>query len=140
MEAPGMIEPVIKYLTSVKDSAVKMFNGGIVSLAAMHNKKLIYKGKALQLYLYELYFDKNNPPFFICLDADKHFFAQAQSWSSVIRKGYEPLADTLNKMQKLQSKDYYGKQINVLSNDLPSMFAVSHVRLYDAENAIMKMI
>jgi len=137
-EAPGMMEPVVKYLATRKGSAVKQFNGGTVSLAAIHQKNILFKGKILNLYLYELYFDKNTPPVFFWFDADRHFFAQAQSWFSMVRKGYESLADTLNKIQEIQSKDYYGKQMKALSNDLPAMFAVTHVRVYDAENATMQ--
>jgi imidazolonepropionase-like amidohydrolase len=137
-EAPGMMEPVVKYLATQKDSVVKQFNGGTVSLAAIHEKNILFKGKTLHLFLYELYFDKNTPPVFFWFDADKHFFAQAQSWFSMVRKGYESLADTLNKLQEIQSKGYYGKQMKALSNDLPGMFAVTHVRVYDAANATMQ--
>ncbi len=136
--APGMMEPVVKYLTNQNDSVVKQFNGGTISLSAMHEKNILFKGKALHLYLYELYFNTNNPPVFFWFDADKHFFAQAQSWFSMVRKGYESLADTLNKIQELQSIDYYSKQMRSLSSDLPATFAVTHVRVYDAENATMQ--
>lgn len=137
-EAPAMMEPVVKYLATQKDRTAKQFNGGTVSLAGIHPKQISFKGKTLTLYLYELYFDKNTPPVFFWFDADKHFFAQAQSWFSMVRKGYESLADTLNKLQELQSKDYYGKQMKALSNDLPAMFAITHVRIYDAANATMQ--
>ncbi len=137
-KAPAMIEPVIKYLITAKDSVSKQFNGGTVSLAGVHPKNILYNGKTLTLYLYELYFDKNTPPVFFWFDADKHFFAQAQSWFSMVRKGYESLADTLNKIQELQSTSYYGKQMKALSNDLPVMFAIAHVRVYDAANATMQ--
>src|SRR5437762_14098491 len=39
-EAPGMMEPVVKYLSIQKDSAAKQCNGGTVSLAAIHEKNI----------------------------------------------------------------------------------------------------
>src|SRR5262249_46510713 len=103
----------------------------------LHEKTISFQNKALHLHLCEAYFNKNQPPFFFWLNSDKHFFANVSDWFSTIQKGYEPLVDTLVSMQEAQSVSYFQKQINTLSTAAPLAFAVTHVRVYDAENAKM---
>jgi imidazolonepropionase-like amidohydrolase len=138
MNIPGMIEPVVKYLAGAKDHTAKVFNGGTISLAAMHRKQIMVNGEPLQLYLYELYLNKNTPPYFVWFDANKHFFANISTWFSTIKKGYERLTDTLNALQERQAKGYYAKQMASLSENLPLQFAITHVRVYDAPHAAMQ--
>ncbi|HXL58832.1 MAG TPA: hypothetical protein VN958_21365, partial [Chitinophagaceae bacterium] len=108
-----------------------------VSIVPLHEKTVSVSGKSIHLYLCEMYFNTNNPPVFVWLDDNKHFFASVSDWFNIIRSGYEALSDTLNTLQELQSKDYYGKQMKALADTLPQQFAVTHVQLYDAEHALM---
>ena len=136
-EVPGSVEPVIKYLLAQKNMSAKVFKGGAVSIVPLHEKTVSVSGKSIHLYLCEMYFNTNNPPVFVWLDDNKHFFASVSDWFNIIRSGYETLSDTLNTLQELQSKDYYGKQMKALADTLPQQFAVTHVQLYDAEHALM---
>lgn len=137
-ECPGFIEPIIKFLLQQKEMKAPVFNGGTLQLMPLIEKNISMKGKPVKLYLCKLYFDENTPPFYVWLDKDQHFFANVSDWFSTIQRGYESLNDTLNSLQELQSKNYYIRQMKELSEALPAQFAVTNVRLYDAEHATME--
>ena len=133
--APGMIEPQIRYLLRQKDLQATSSTGGVIRVLPLHEKIFSMHGDVQRLYLCEMYYGENSPPYFIWLDSDKHFFASVSDWFSTIRRGSEVLTDTLIRLQENQSKDYYAKQMQSLSDVLPDELAFIHVRLYDSENA-----
>ncbi|MBP9882145.1 MAG: amidohydrolase family protein [Chitinophagales bacterium] len=135
--SPGFIEPVIKYLLQQPDGKATVFGGGSTQAIPLMEKHFSSNGKKIQLYLCELYYNENTPPFYAWLDQDKHFFANVNDWFSTIRSGYESLNDTLNTVQEMQAKNYYIKQMKALSDSLPAQFAVTKVRVFDAEHAMM---
>ncbi len=136
--SPGFIEPVVKFLLRQPEQKATAFGGGTLQLMPLIEKKVSVNGKTITLYLCELYFNENTPPFYAWLNKDKHFFANVNDWFSTIQRGYESLTDTLNTLQEIQSKGYYAKQMKALSEPLPLQFAVTNVRLYDAEHAVMQ--
>lgn len=137
IEAPGILEPIIKALLQQPNLTTTAFNSGKIQILPLHSETISFKGKKLQLKLCEMYSNENNPPFFIWLTNENKFFAGVSGWFSQISQGYESLADTLLDIQEKQSLVYYGKQMNELSTALPAAFAVTHVRLFDAEHATM---
>jgi len=137
MQAPGSIELMIKAVLNELGSSATIFIGDTVEVKPLHEKTISFLNKPLHLLLAEIYYGKNNPPDFIWLNSDRKFFASVSDWFSTIQKGYEPLADTLNKIQEAQSLSYYTKQMNSLSSEIPAAFAITNVRVYDSENAVM---
>ncbi|HUM46706.1 MAG TPA: hypothetical protein PLD84_07255, partial [Chitinophagales bacterium] len=128
--SPGFIEPVIKFLLRQPNQKATVFNGGNLQLMPLIEKRIASNKVLFTFYLCEMYFNENTPPFYVWLDKDKHFFANVNDWFSIIQRGYESMTDTLNTLQEIQSKNYYGKQMKSLSEPLPLQFAVTRVRLY----------
>jgi hypothetical protein len=132
---PTDIEPSTQYLLRHPGVKIPIVTGGTMMMLAPGEKKISFEGKALQLYLCEFYVNDNNPPNFVWLDGDRHFFAYVSDWFSTIREGYEPLVDSLNILQLIQSKGYYSAQMKSLSEDVPRRLLIRHVRLFDSERA-----
>lgn len=138
VNAPGVIEPIVKALLQQPGYSATAFNSSKIQLVPLHQVMVPFNKQSLQLLLCEGYIGENNPPFFVWLNQDKKFFASVSGWFSQIEKGYEPVTDTLIDIQEKQSLVYYGKQVNELSTDLPAAFAITHARLFDAEYAVMQ--
>ncbi|HYV93138.1 MAG TPA: amidohydrolase family protein [Chitinophagales bacterium] len=138
MQAPGSIELMINAAElNVPELKISIFSGDSVEVRALHRKTLLFQNQSLPLVLAEIYYGKNTPPNFVWLSSYGQFFASVSDWFSTILKGYESLTDTLNSIQEAQSLSYYTKQMSVLSNPIPSKFAVTNVRVYDSERAAM---
>lgn len=137
VNAPGVLEPIVKALLQQPGFAAPAFNSGKIQIMPLHEVTVSFKQKPLHLLLCEGYVGENNPPFFTWLTHDKKFFASVSGWFSPIEKGYESLIDTLLDIQEKQSLVYYGKQMNELSTALPAAIAITHARLFDAEHAAM---
>ncbi len=134
---PTDIEPSAHFLLRHPNEKIPLVNGGTMMMLPPRDQVVSFRGRPLRLLLCELYINENNPPTFIWLDDAKHFFGSASDWFSTIRAGYESLVDTLNILQVLQSKTYYGRQMNSLSDSLPAELAIQHVRLFDSEQAAL---
>lgn len=135
---PGFAEPAVKYLFHRKNGTAPVFNGGTMKVMPLINKTVSFKNQSLSLYLCEFYFNENTPPLYCWFSNDRHFFANVSDWFSTIHEGYEPLVDTLNALQEEQSKNYYINQMKALSEPMPSHFAITNVKVFDAQKAIMQ--
>lgn len=134
---PTDIEPSTEFLLRHPNEKIPLVTGGTMMLLPPQERSVSFGGKALRLYLCELYVNENNPPTFVWLDENKHFFASPSDWFSTIRAGYESIVDSLNILQVMQSKNYYGRQMNSLSDAMPPRLAIQHVRLFDSEHATL---
>ncbi len=137
MQAPGSIELLIQAALRESGNKVTLFRGDTMEVRALHEKTIFFHGQALHLLLTEIYYGKNTPPEFAWLTTDKKFFASASDWFSTILKGHESLNDTLISIQEQQSLSYYTKQMNSLSEKIPARLAITNVRVYDSEHALM---
>ncbi len=133
---PTDIEPVMHYLVRHVNDTIPLATGGTLMMVPPHPIAVSFGGSPVKLLLYEYYYTKNNPPNFVWFGEDGHFFAYASEWFSTLRKGYETLADSLNILQLIQSKEYFRKQMKTLADTLPRL-AVEHVRIFDSERAAM---
>jgi hypothetical protein len=120
------------------DTKIPQVRGGTMMVLPAQVKTISFQVKPITLLLYEFYYNENNPPNFVWLSNDKHFFASVSDWFSTIRSGYESLVDSLNILQLIQSKDYFVKQMKSLADSLPAQLAIAHVRVFDSEHASMQ--
>ncbi len=134
---PTDIEPSTEFLLRHPNERLPLLAGGTITMLQPAGMNVPFHGTTLALFLCEFYVNENTPPVFVWIDTDRHFFASASDWFSTIRAGYESLVDTLNILQLGQAKVYFRKQIRALSDTLPSLLAVQHVRLFDAEHAVL---
>ncbi len=134
---PTDIEPGTRYLLLHPDKKIPLHNGGTIMMLPPHEKSVVFRGKPLRLFLCEFYVDENEPPNFVWISDDHHFFASVSDWFSTIKSGYESLTDSLNILQLIQAKTYFRRQMKSLADTLPSGLAIRHVRLFDSEHAAM---
>jgi hypothetical protein len=134
---PTDVEPGTQFLLRRPNQSFPLFSGGTMMMVPPHEKTVSLNGTTVKLLLCEFYFNQNQPPNFVWFDSDAHLFASVSDWFSTIRNGYEPLVDTLNILQLMESKGYFSKQMKSLADTLPAAFAIQHVRLFDAEHAVM---
>lgn len=71
----------------------------------------------------------------IWLDRDGTFFAFASGWFSVIREGWEPTIDTLNKAQDEITDQRSAKLAKTLAHKPAGSLAFVHANVFDSENA-----
>ncbi len=135
---PTDIEPGTRFLLQHPNEKIPLVSGGTITMLSPLEKSVLFKGLSLKLLLCEFSINQNQPPNFVWLSEDRHFFASVSDWFSTIRAGYESLTDSLNILQLIQSKVYFSKQMKALADTLPSRLAIHDVRLFDSEHAVMR--
>ncbi|MEO8085448.1 MAG: amidohydrolase family protein [Bacteroidota bacterium] len=136
-QAPGSIELMMKAASSFPGNKIPLFAGDTFEVRMLHEMVVGTKDRPLSLLLAETYFGINFPPVFFWLDKDMNFFASVSEWFSTIQQGYESLNAALLEIQEKQALSYYTQQMLSLSEKIPEIFAINHVRVYDSENAKM---
>jgi imidazolonepropionase-like amidohydrolase len=74
----------------------------------------------------------------VWLDPDGTFFAVASSWFSIVREGWEPVVDALNKTQDDLTNQRSDKLAKSLAHRPSGALAFVHANLFDTETATLR--
>ncbi len=77
-------------------------------------------------------------PSIVWLDDSNRLFAEPSSWSSVIRAGWEPVADQLLKAQESDTDRRYAELAKSLAHHPSGPLAIVHAKLFDTATATSK--
>jgi len=135
---PAMYEWLTKWLEKQPGRKGNLLPEGSMRVGQPVSKKISFRGKTATLKLYALYRDTIPAPSFIWLDDRGRFFAQVDSWFSVIKKGYETWTDTLNYIQVAQQTAFYSNEIKKYAENLPPSLSITHVNIFQSDSASVK--
>lgn len=134
--APGLYEPIIGYLLEQPE-----YSASIIPAGSIHLGKpieiVLNKGR-LHTLLVPVYQEPNPLPNYIWLTSDKHFFATVDPWGSIIKKGYEELADSLLTLQENQNQAYFSNELSQNSTILPHLIVFKNATVFQSASANIK--
>jgi hypothetical protein len=135
---PGEMELLIRQLEKQKDRKINVLPEGTIRGDEPLPMTVSMNGKPVNLKLYTIYFDPDPSPTQVWLTDDLHFFALANSWASIIPKGYEDWGDSLVSLQEKASLPYYEAQLKKHSVTLPAHIAFTHATLFHSPSATVQ--
>jgi imidazolonepropionase-like amidohydrolase len=70
-------------------------------------------------------------PIYLWLDAEQRFFASVNSWSKLIREGFEDVVDQLDGIQQAEQRRLAEALAKKLTTKLDRPLAITHARVFD---------
>jgi hypothetical protein len=136
--APALIELVLRWIVKQSNKRSAVLPAGFIHTGEPVSESISLNGKPLQLKLVTLYFEPSPSPAYVWMTEDLRFFAEVDSWTSHIRKGYEPWVDTLLTLQEMASRGYYEREVKNNSTQLAAHIVLTHANIFRSETATVE--
>lgn len=128
---PAEIEWQLHTALKSKDHKVAVLPSGFFHAQHIKNHELTINGFKEEFILYA-FTGAGGPPYYAWFTPKNKFFAIVSSWSSIIAKGSENLADELYEAQKAAEHDYFESQAEKLTQVATTPIVISHATVFDA--------
>ena len=136
--APATFELFLQWILKQPNRKAAVLPDGFIHADEPILKSVSFNGKMEQLKLVPVYFDPSPSPFYVWMTKDMRFFAMANSWSSNIKKGYEPMVDSLIILQEIAGQGYYENEVKNNSTQLDAHIVFNHANVFQSSTATVQ--
>ncbi|MBI1768850.1 MAG: amidohydrolase family protein [Bacteroidetes bacterium] len=128
---PAEIEWALHIALKNADHKVDVLPSGFLFVNHIKNHELTINGFKEEFALYE-FSGAGGAPYHAWFTPKNKFFASVSSWSNVIEKGREDLADELYEAQKKAEHDYFEFQADKFTQTFKVPVVFNHATVFDA--------